>query len=230
MEPRHLLQVLQLHDSFFPTGAFAFSDGLESAVAQQQVRNGADLDHWMAHYLHSGFLPCEGLAFHRTCLAYLAGNWQRIQILDRELTALKPSASVRMSSQVVGKSFLNTCLPLYPHQDLEKIMEAIQQHKMHGNAAVVYALVLTVSQVPEREALSGYGYSCLAAIVSAALRLIAIGQQEGQTLLAHYLNQLPALVDSILRMNPQTPLTLFHPLLDIRQMSHRHLHTRLFRS
>ena len=62
MEPLRFIRALQLVDSFFPIGAFAYSDGLETAAARGHVRDAASLGDWMNHFLNSIFVPCEGLA------------------------------------------------------------------------------------------------------------------------------------------------------------------------
>ena len=66
-------------------------------------------------------------------------------------------------------------------------------------------------------------------MVSAGLRLISIGQQQGQALLTRSIERLPAAVDRILQMEGE-PLRSFSPMMDIQQMNHRYVYSRLFRS
>jgi urease accessory protein UreF len=80
-----------------------------------------------------------------------------------------------------------------------------------------------------REALLAFGYSRLAGIVSAGLRLIAMGQQQAQILLADFLERLPDAVEHIVQMKSE-PLRSFAPLMDIAQMNHQFVYSRLFRS
>src|ERR1700733_2839621 len=99
MTPIQLAQILQLTDSFFPVGAFAFSDGLETAAASGQVHNAETLRPWLDHFLQNVFMPCDGLALLQCAHAMRAGNFEAVRIIDDELTAIKPSASVRSSSR-----------------------------------------------------------------------------------------------------------------------------------
>jgi urease accessory protein UreF len=55
----------------------------------------------------------------------------------------------------------------------------------HSNSPVAYAFVYFREGLSSREAVMAFGYNRLAGMVSAALRLISIGQQEGQTLLTN---------------------------------------------
>ena len=56
-----------------------------------------------------------------------------------------------------------------------------------------------------------------------------MGQQQGQLLLTKNLNRLPEVIERILQMKDE-PLRSFNPLLDIDQMNHQYLYSRLFRS
>jgi urease accessory protein UreF len=51
MKSLHFIRSLQVTDSFFPVGAFAYSDGLETAAAAGRVRDAVSLGGWMKHFL-----------------------------------------------------------------------------------------------------------------------------------------------------------------------------------
>ena len=79
-----------------------------------------------------------------------------------------------------------------------------------------------------RDAVEAFAYTRLAATVSSAMRLIAIGQNEAHLLLSRALERVPAVVDAMIarRAKPES----FMPALDIAQMTHQYVHSRLFRS
>lgn len=225
MESIPFIHALQLADSFFPVGAFAYSDGLETAAASGRVRHASSLDEWMGHFLDAVFVPCEGLALVKCVLALKRNDLAMVRRLDEELTALRTSAAIRASSSGVGKRLLSLYFSMYPPERDQERAVALP----HGNAAAAYALVFFSSGIGEREAALGFGYNRLAGIVSAGLRLIAIGQQQGQALLAKHLSRLPGAVDRILEIQNE-PLRSFSPLLDVEQMNHQYVYSRLFRS
>ncbi len=66
-------------------------------------------------------------------------------------------------------------------------------------------------------------------MISAALRLMAIGQQQAQAALGRALDDVPEAVQQILDSR-DARLTSFSPLLEIQQMNHQYLYTKLFRS
>jgi urease accessory protein len=225
MESLRFIRSLQLVDSFFPVGAFAYSDGLETAAAAGHVRNAGSLDGWMEHFLENVFVPCEGLALVKCMFAMKKNDFDTLCRLDEELTAIRPAAEVRAASSAVGRRLLS----LYPSMD-HRASKPWQSVKLpNANAAAAYALVFFHCGIDERSAALAFGYNRLTGIVSAALRLISLGQQQGQNLLTKHLNSLPAAVDRILEMKDE-PLRSFSPLLDIEQMNHQHVYSRLFRS
>jgi urease accessory protein len=98
-----------------------------------------------------------------------------------------------------------------------------------SNAAAAYAFVFFHCGVEETNAALAYGHNRLTGIVSAGLRLIPIGHQQGQALLTKAVDRLPDAVNRILAKNGE-PLRSFSPMLDIQQMNHQYLYSRLFRS
>ena len=228
MDSDRILQILQLSDGLFPIGAFAFSDGLETAVQREEVTSGEDVRLWLEHYVDTVFGDSEGPALMQAMGAFPA-DWQWLERLDHELTALRPSSETRASSRSLGLRLLKTCVALYPGRGLEDLLERIESGRCHGNVAVVHGVVFRVLLIGEREALLAFVYSRLSGAVSAALRLAPVGQQEMQQVLRGALARVPEVVDDILE-RPAQPLTSFAPTLDVCQMEHRYLYSRLFRS
>lgn len=225
MTPAQLARTLQLMDSLFPVGAFAYSDGLESAAATGSVRDGASLSGWCDHYIDSVFVPCDGLALLKSARAGERGDWAAVRSIDEELTALKPAAAIRGSSRSVGKRLLTTYASIQSDRQFLSAIQTLPQ----CNAPVAYGLVLFHCGLECPDALVAFGYSRLAGIMSAGLRLISMGQQQGQALLTKAIERLPSAAEQILKSETD-PLRSFNPLLDIQQMNHQYVYSRLFRS
>ena len=228
MESNQILQVLQLSDGLFPTGAFAFSDGLETAADRKLVVVGDDVRMWLEHYVDAVFTDSDGPALMQTMAAY-PGDWEQIARLDRELTALRPASETRQSGRSLGSRMLKTCVDLYPGLCLEGLLAKIESGQCRGNVAIVHGVIFRVLGIQDRQALLAFAYSRLSGATSAAVRLASVGQQEMQQVLSAVLGRVPGAVDNILKQ-PSKPLTSFAPMLDICQMEHRRLYSRLFRS
>jgi urease accessory protein len=223
MEPVQFIRTLQFTDSFFPVGAFAYSDGLETATSAGHVRDAEGLEKWMDHFLEAIFISCEGLALVKCMRAFIQGDVEKIQEIDEELSALRPAAEVRCASTGIGKRLLSLFAANFDNQNAIALPQ--------GNAATAYAAVFFYCRIDERNAALAYGYNRLTGIVSAGLRLISMGQNQGQRLLTKTADFLPEAVERILVLaNHDVPLRSFSPILDIHQMNHQYLYSRLFRS
>jgi urease accessory protein len=225
MQPIQLLQTLQLMDSFFPVGAFAYSDGLETAAASGHVVDAETLSQWMDHFIDTVFVLCEGLALVKSIAALNASDHEALREVDSELTAIRPASAVRAASAGVGRRLLAAYASICRDEEFDALCRLLP----HGNAAAAYGLVFFHRGVPAKEAVLAFGYNRLAGIVSAGLRLISMGQQQGQAVLTRGIERLPSAVDQILAMK-EAPLRSFSPLMDIQQMNHRYVYSRLFRS
>jgi len=93
---------------------------------------------------------------------------------------------------------------------------------------VAFGIVCSATGIDERSTVEGFIYTRLAATVSAAMRLMPVGQHEAHAALADALARVPSIARAILDDCPEP--TQFTPMLDIAAMSQQYVHSRLFRS
>ena len=216
------LQTLHISDSSFPTGAFAYSDGLECAVDSGALKSADDLLEWLRYYVHRVFACSDGPALR---LAMEISDPAALVTLDSELTALKPSSAVRASSAAQGRQFLRTVIGIHPsHQALQQAAET-----QLVNLPVIYGLACRALGHDSETSLLAYCYTRLAGTTSAAMRLMTIGQQQAHAALNRSLLEVPPVVERITRSADPKPAA-FTPTLDIHQMNHSYVYSRLFRS
>jgi urease accessory protein len=229
---RSLIDLLQMCDSLFPIGSFAYSDGLESATSAALVRDAGTLREWLDVCLDEGIGRSDGPALAIAWLAFDDGDWDALTAVDEELTALRPSATVRMANRSMGWRLLKTWQALHPDVRLERAVELANEgarpRRLGPTLPVAFAAVSACAGISRRDALGGYAYTRLGATVSAAMRLIAVGQTDAHRLLSRVLDRVPATVDDVIARNP--PLESFAPALDVAQMTQQYVHSRLFRS
>ena len=222
MEPLQLIRTLQFTDSFFPVGAFAYSDGLETAACNGQVRDAASLERWMDWFLNGVFIPCEGLALVKCMRALKAGD-EATTSPDRSGTQRNPAGGSRARRKhQYGQT---SAFPL-SNDAWKRTADTFAGIQCCRRVRVCF---LSLRAWKKRTPRVAYGYNRLTGIVSAGLRLIPIGHQQGQALLTKAIDRLPDAVNRILAKNGE-PLRSFSPMLDIHQMNHQYLYSRLFRS
>jgi urease accessory protein len=119
---------------------------------------------------------------------------------------------------------LKTWQQIRPHE----VVRGVLEQRARVSLPVAFGVVCVASDIAVRAALEGFMYTRLAAIVSSAMRLMAIGQHEGHALLSQSLLRVPAIATQILE--DDGPLRSFTPLLDIMVMSQQYVESRLFKS
>jgi len=222
------LELLHLCDSLFPIGGFAYSDGLETAASTGAVADAADLHAWLEAVLDDTIGRMEGPGVWHAWYAFDEGDFVALIRLDEELTALRPSSSARRSSRAMGLRLLTTWQALHPDPRLQRLAESANERVVGPVLPVVFAAVCAASGVPRRESVEAFAYTRLAATVSAAMRLMPIGQTDAHRLLSRALARVPAVVDRLTARGggPES----FAPTMDIAAMNQQYLHSRLFRS
>ena len=222
------LELLHLCDSLFPIGGFAYSDGLERATSDGTIADGADLWAWLEAVLDDTIGRLEGPAVWHAWRAVADGDVAALIQLDEVLIALRPSSSARQSSRAMGQRLLTTWQTLHPDERLERLAMLAKAGAVGPVLPVAFAAACVSAGVTRRESVDAYAYTRLAATVSAAMRLMPIGQTDAHRRLSRTLERVPAVVDRIAASNHQPES--FTPMMDIAAMTQQYLHSRLFRS
>jgi urease accessory protein len=226
------LELLHLCDSLFPVGAFGYSEGLETATVwtKPDTKDAAValLGSWMDAVLDESFGRLEGPTVARAWSAFDISDWMAVRCADEEVTALRPSSGARKATRAMGLRLLTTWQALHPAVRLEHALAMARRGEIGPALPVAFAGACACSAVARPAALEAFAYTRLAATVSAAMRLMPIGQTDAHALLARELDRVPALAARI-DAHSATPES-FAPAMDIAAMSQQYLHSRLFRS
>jgi urease accessory protein len=222
------LRLLQIADSLFPIGAYSFSEGLE-VYAQSHLLPKESLLRLLTTGLRMGKGKGDALALKLTMEVLEQPNLEEVFELDTLLTAIKPVKAFRESSIRIGVRFLKTLQEVYPDPLLSQLLQAITQGKMQGHYAITYGAGCFILKIQPEEALQTYLSSWTLSMVSAAIRLFALGQIEGQRLIRDLHPVIQEVTCQVLTSKKED-LAPFTPALDIRGMQHEFLYTRLFRS
>ncbi len=230
--PNHdsLLALFQLIDTFFPTGAFAHSFGLETYVQEGRVTNRTTFEELLRSTLHHGMRNMDATAVALAYKAAQASDIEQIVILDTRLTALKLPRESREGSIKIGKQFLRNALRLFIEsrpETLEAYEQRIRSGECAGHHSIAYGLVTAVASIDLPLALLGYLHAYVVSQVSAAVRLIPLGATEGQLIIQSIRPDLLEIAVFAQKAEMED-LGCFTPGLDIRSMQHERLYSRLF--
>jgi len=213
-----------LCDSLFPIGGFAYSDGLEAAAASHEI----DLRDWLDVCLEETIARLDGPAVWRAWAAFASADWDALVSLDQEVAALRPSSTTRRSIRAMGLRLVTAWHALHPDPRLACALALAARGCMAPTLPVAFAGACACAGIERRQAVEGFAYTRLASTVSAAMRLMPVGQTAAHAELAHALKRLPAVVDRI--VTSHDTIACFTPAMDLAAMRQQYLHSRLFRS
>lgn len=229
MKPDYFLKLLQFTDGLFPSGAYAHSLGLETYVAGGAVTGIAAVEAIVRAHLVGNAGPADTVAMAGAITAQQAGELARCLTIDRHLDAIKPAAEPRTASRQMGRQTLRIAADLLDQPLLHEFFAAARRDLTPGHHAVAFGMVAGACEWPPHEAALAYLHSTAAAMSGAALRLLPLGQLEGQRLLY----RLAPLIAQLAREAIDRPLEemrSFAPELELATMRHATLEARLFRS
>ncbi|WP_179137002.1 urease accessory protein UreF [Candidatus Entotheonella palauensis] len=224
-----LWRLLQISDQLFPTGAYAFSHALETYVDRGMVHDRATCQPLFEALCDHALGPCDAVFCRHAFRAAAQDNMARLMELDHLLTASKVTQELRLESEHTGQAFLRASLAMQPPPLVEDFWRAARQKTTPGNHAITFGLVAQGLGVSETCTVQSYLYNVVAGWVSVAVRLVPLGQMDGQRLLFDLTSRLGDLMQRYRDLNPED--TWSNTLgLDIRSMQHERLYSRLFRS
>ncbi len=225
----HVLSLFQLTDSFFPSGGFAYSWGLETFVSDGLIRNGKGLERFLRPFLQGVVARSDALVVKLAHEAVGKSDLAEVFRLDRLLHAMKTARECREGSLQIGKQILRVMIELQSTQNLKCVKEALDSGAAFGHHASIFGVVCREMDISRRDALLAFLYQTASSVIRAGIRLIPLGHMDGQKALSGVRPLLEAIVDEVLPLS-EADIASFAPGVKIRAMRHELLYSRLFRS
>ena len=210
----------------YPVGAFAYSHGLEWAVETGDITDAASLHGWIEDLLHRGGPFADAVLLAHAWRAVAAGCDADFAEVAELGAAFAPSRERQMETLNQGDAFLTATRTAWPTPALERACAAWDGRYAYpvavGAAAAAHGLPLAPT-------LTAFLTAVCANLVSAAVRLVPLGQTDGNRVLA---GCAPSLREVAVAA-AQVPLERLGGAAlrsDIASMRHETQYTRLFRS
>lgn len=200
----------------FPTGAFAYSHGLEWAVETHDVRDETTLKAWLTDVLTHGAGRTDAILLRHAHRAAADPGALR-DIADLAL-ATAPGRERHAEALAQGQAFQRAATPWHVPPAPEETPYAVAVGALAG-----------AHEIPEDDTAAAFLLAFAANLISAAVRLVPLGQSAGLRVLA-------ALEPVILAIASETRTAGMDDIggcafrSDIAAMRHETQYTRLFRS
>ena len=209
----------------YPVGAYSYSHGLEAAVEEGKVRDRDALVAYAAAALRRGAGAVDG--------ALLAAAWRAAHAGDDALdevaelaAAWRGTAETALETAAQGAAFTAVTLAAWPEPRFAALAARWPRRLAHP---VAFAAASAWQGVALRDALFGWLAAFAANLVSAGVRLVPLGQTDGQRATAALLPHV-AVATEVAVAADLDALGTASPVLDLLSMRHETQYTRLFRS
>ena len=222
-DPLARLRLLQLTSPALPIGAFTYSQGLEWAVDAGWVRDRETLGDWLRGLVDDALAQFELpilARLHRACEAAdvdALASWGQCLYAGRESRELRAEERNRARA-------LNSLLC-----DLGIDRAHAWQSALGHCQAAGFALAAVHWRISLHDCLLGYAWGWLENQVAAAIKLVPLGQTDGQRTQLQLAELLPAVVERALRVEDDD-IGASAMSLAIASARHETQYTRLFRS
>lgn len=217
-----LLGLMQLVSPALPIGAFAWSQGLESAFELGWVKTEADLREWLEGVLEDGLSRCELPLLARLQTAWAREDAQAIAQWNTWLQAVRETAELSDEDTRLGAALVTLLrnLGLLPDANLIPSQPGY---------ITMFAWVAHYRQVPQRQALIGFAWAWLENQLSVACKALPLGHTAAQRITEHMRPLLVTAVEVALQREDHE-LGPILPGLALGSALHETQYSRLFRS
>lgn len=229
VDESHLLRLMAWLSPSFPVGAFSYSHGLEYAVEVGRVTDRKTLRDWTAAVLLHGSGRVDAALFRASHEAVAEGDADLIHWALERGDAMRATRELGVESEGQGRAFLDAVTGPWPAPALDWLREAAARLERPIVYPVAVGVAAAAHDVPLRPALTAYLHAFAANLVSAGLRLVPLGQSDGQQVIAQ--------LEPVILNASEASLTRRREdigsatvLADWTSASHETQYTRLFRS
>ena len=206
-----LITVMQWLSPAFPIGGFAYSHGLEWAINKGYVSNREELKKWISDLLEYGSLKNDAI------LIKLVLQGSDPKEINELAMALCPASERLSETQLQGGAFC-------------KIMREVWSLEIDElTLPIALALAAKNESIDQNLVVPAYLHSFCSNLISVAMRLIPIGQTDGQKTLRELS---PLISDSVraVAKSDKDDLGSACFLSDVSAMQHEYLQPRVFKT
>jgi urease accessory protein len=221
--PLPLLRLMHLVSPSLPVGGFTYSQGIEWAVEAGWIRSADDLEAWLADQLRNAMANLDLPLLKRMYEAVLARNREAMSGWIDWLLAGRETSELRSEEASRGRAMadLLTAWGLAGASDWKPVLARSQ--------AAGFAFAAVVWGIPVRDAAVAYAWGWLENLTLAAVKIVPLGQTQGQQVLARLLEEIPGAVEVALALVDRQ-MGAASPALAVASSAHETQYTRLFRS
>jgi urease accessory protein len=210
----------------YPVGAFSYSGGIEWAVEAGDVRDAPTLTAWLTTMLSHGSVFSDAVIFCHACRAAAGSDDEALAAAAELAAALAGSRERFLETTAQGQAFLQITQAAWATPALERLTAA-------WNGPLAYPVAVAAASaghgIALGPALHAFLHGTASNLVSAGVRLVPLGQTDGQRVLAALEAPTAQTAERALT-TALDDIGIAAVRADIASMRHETQYTRLFRS
>lgn len=223
------LTLIQLADSFFPSGSYTLSHGLESLIQQDRIQQPEDLISFLQILLYNKIATSDLVALIHAHHASTSDNTQLVKQVAIQLHAQTMIETIRKTQQQSGRALLMVAQSTWEHPQLETLAQEHALNQFNCLHPIVFGVVGNVAGLTIDDTALAFLHGFVTGVLGAAIRLGSLGHLQAQQILLQLASDMEAAFQIANSMNPNQMWSCT-PTIDIAQMCHSNLNTRLFAS
>jgi urease accessory protein len=213
----------------FPTGAYSYSHGIEWAVEAGHIHDRESLIDWLEADLRYGSGRNEAIFFIEAWRSATDDDCEKLLEIAELAAAFRSTSEFALETSQQAMACLATLRRVWPDPRLESLSVFLSEFRIAPVLSVVLGARAAREKIPATLALPAFLQSYLANLVTAGVRLVPLGQTDGQLVIAD-------LEPAVLTVAAEAKQMTIHDLgsaafmVDLASASHETQYTRLFRS
>ncbi|WP_245996044.1 urease accessory protein UreF [Paenibacillus taihuensis] len=223
------LALQQLLDSALPIGGFSHSFGLETLVQEGAIRTSAELEEYVRLMLLQSWSTADVMVIKAVYRDLPSLNYPSLWAVERLVHVQRAAIESRTGVQKMGRRLLQLLVSLYPQCDWSPLTIGLRANDCLATHPLVFGYACWQFGIGLEQAAQGYLYACIVTCVGSALRLMSMGQTEGQSIIARLTPMTADAWRIVEAMEPEEAYSSM-PLAEIAMMRHEQLYSRLFMS
>ena len=213
----------------FPTGSYSYSHGIEWAVEAGYIHDRQSLVDWLEADLCYGSGRNEAIFLIEAWRSAREEDCGKLLEIAGLAAAFRGTSEFALETSQQAASCLATLRRVWPVPLLETLSELLSELRISPVLSVVLGVRAAKQDIPATLALPAFLQSYLANLITAGVRLVPLGQTDGQLAIAE-------LEPAVLAVAAQAQQATIHDLgsvgfmVDLASALHETQYTRLFRS
>ena len=213
----------------FPTGSYSYSHSLEWAVEAGYIKDRESLVDWLEADLCYGSVRNEAIFFSEAWCSARDNDSAKLLEIAELAAAFRGTSEFALESSQQASACRDTLRRVWPDRLLDSLSQLLSERDVPPVLAVVLGVRSAREGIPISLALPAFLQSYVANLVTAGVRLIPLGQTDGQHAIA-------ALEEAVLTTSTRARSATMDDvgsaafMVDLASMAHETQYTRLFRS